>query len=176
MRLLNVKSRGLEDFRDDECPEYSIFSHTWGEEEVTYEHLISGTAESLEGYKKLLGCCRVSANEGYRYTWIDTCCIDKSSSAELSEAINSMFRFYAKSAVCYAYLSDVGEDYLGLSESRWFSRGWTLQELIAPSDVVFLDSQWREIGTKSSLTRTIASITGINPQVLSPSHESSLRD
>jgi hypothetical protein len=96
---------------------------------------------------------------GFEYVWVDTCCIDKTSSAELSEAINSMFSWYQKADVCYVYLSDylfparkdnsLDEEFF--KNSRWFTRGWTLQELIAPESVVFFNESWHDIGTKHSL-------------------------
>ena len=94
----------------------------------------------------------------------DLCCIDKTSSAELSEAINSMYRWYQESGVCYAYLADVPPN--AFSKSRWFTRGWTLQELIAPSTVIFLDQKWQEIDTKSSLQEVISEITSIPTNIL----------
>src|SRR2546421_7862846 len=106
---------------------------------------------------------------------VNTCCIDKTSSAELSEAINSMYRWYQGSMVCYAYLAGVppkaldpqnGIERSEFSRSRWFTRGWTLQELIAPPMVIFLDQEWQEIGTKSSLHGTISTITGIPSNIL----------
>ncbi len=143
MRLLNVKTFELEEFVSDDVPDYTILSHTWGDEEVSFQDLTSGNYKHLRGYRKVEGCCATSRREGFRYTWIDTCCIDKSSSSELSESINSMFEWYKRSAVCYALLCDVhGEEPLadgsGFAQSRWFTRGWTLQELIAPEIVVFL--------------------------------------
>jgi hypothetical protein len=104
------------------------------------------------------------------YKWIDSCCIDKSSSAELSEAINSMYKWYANAQVCYAYLSDVDVDQnaeSALRLSQWFSRGWTLQELLAPRVVQFYDKNWLEIGTKQSLSWLLAEITGIGSGSLS---------
>lgn len=170
MRLLNVKTLKLEEFMGDstEMPPYTILSHTWGDEEVSFQDLTSGSGPSLKGYQKLLGCCSKSAKEGFEYTWIDTCCIDKTSSAELSESINSMFAWYQNSHVCYAYLSDVKllEKDLLFSKSRWFERGWTLQELLAPLEVVFLDQSWSEIGTKVTLLDKISDITGIVPEAL----------
>jgi hypothetical protein len=127
------------------------------------------------GYHKIRKCCEQATRDGFEFAWVDTCCIDKSSSAELSEAINSMFQWYKDSAVCYAYLEDV-DNILGdafdnlpdeallkqvLEKSRWFTRGWTLQELIAPSVVEFYSKDWTEIGTKLSMIETISSITGI---------------
>jgi hypothetical protein len=105
--------------------------------------------------------------------WLDSCCIDKTSSAELSEAINSMYRWYQNAQVCYAYLEDVpAEDSSLWSEdsafrkSKWFTRGWTLQELLAPEIVVFYDHDWNEIGTRTELGSLIALITGIDTESL----------
>ncbi|PIL28692.1 hypothetical protein GSI_08736 [Ganoderma sinense ZZ0214-1] len=116
---------------------------------------------------KIRHACRVARENGFRYIWIDSCCIDKSSSAELSEAINSMYRWYALSDVCYAYLADVppGEDihsrYSRFCSSRWFTRGWTLQELIAPISVEFLSADWAPIGSKHTLADLVETITKI---------------
>lgn len=123
----------------------------------------------MKGYFKVLGCCKQALLDGWKWAWIDSCCIDKTSSAELSEAINSMFLWYRESQVCYAYLSDVpsieGRDEhttkLNLGQSKWFTRGWTLQELLAPEYVIFYDENWTEIGTKASLSDIIEKRTGI---------------
>src|SRR5256714_4011235 len=131
-------------------PRYAILSHTWGDDEVLFQDMQGdrSVAKSKSGYKKIKNSCARAARDGFDYIWIDTCCIDKSSSAELSEAINSMYRWYHQAEVCYAYLADVPSeafknvtDYVDseFSESRWFTRGWTLQELIAPSTVIFLN-------------------------------------
>ncbi|KAK0723609.1 heterokaryon incompatibility protein-domain-containing protein, partial [Lasiosphaeria miniovina] len=170
MRLLNTSNEQAKEFLGD-IPRYSILSHTWGQEEVSLSDLLRGPDHfrGLSGYAKIAGACAVARREGFDWIWIDTCCIDKSSSAELSEAINSMFNWYKDADVCYAYLSDVLDlDLDVFAASRWFKRGWTLQELIAPAVVVFLGSTWRELGTKASLAVEIASITGIDTQVLSP--------
>jgi len=187
MRLLNTTTEEARDFLPHDVPRYAILSHTWGEEEVTFQHLESKNFQHLKGYPKLHGSCRVARTEGYDWIWIDTCCIDKTSSAELSEAINSMFVWYRDSDVCYAYLGDVtynvddppsapGRQVDGLEralrKSRWFRRGWTLQELVAPSIVVFLNAAWSELGTKASLGREIAAITGIDHDVLGPRRSS----
>jgi hypothetical protein len=171
MRLLNVRTRRLEEFVGDAIPQYDILSHTWGPNEVTFKDI------ELEGYKsgsvKIEGCCMQALRHGRNYVWIDTCCIDKSSSAELSEAINSMWSWYEKAAVCYAYLSDVPfGDEIRLEDSffrrsRWFTRGWTLQELLAPDRVLFYGSSWNFLGQKSSATidrhfvNVLSDITGI---------------
>jgi hypothetical protein len=127
------------------------------------------------GYSKIAYACGQAQKDGYRYVWVDTCCIDKRSSAELSEAINSMFSWYQRAAVCYAYLDDVHfddytEGYLTwkdhFSISRWFTRAWTLPELLAPQKVVFYAKGWRLLGTKSSLVKSIERITGIDELTL----------
>ena len=166
MRLLSTLTGELQEFFDEKTPPYAILSHTWGNEEVSFQDLEKRETDKA-GYSKIKSCCQLAASEGWQYVWIDTCCIDKSSSAELSEAINSMFRWYKRAQVCYAYLSDVDvEDKSGLflssiRGSRWFTRGWTLQELLAPFMVIFYDKNWTEIGTKASLEQEISSETGI---------------
>lgn len=110
MRLLHTSAIELFDFYDHEIPKYAILSHTWGKEEVSLHDLQKMEAselDGLEGYMKIKACCKLAALEGYQYVWIDTCCIDKTSSAELSEAINSMYRWYHEAQVCYVYLADV---------------------------------------------------------------------
>lgn len=186
MRLLNVQTFRFEEFVGEAgngIPPYAILSHTWGPYEVTFDYHTRWGREDIdkEDYDKIRGCCRLAKSEGFQYVWIDTCCIDKSSSAELSEAINSMFQWYRDSAICYAYLSDVdsSEDPTKLAEgddesfgsssfarSRWFTRGWTLQELLAPAEVIFLASDWSEIGTKKSLRSAVSRVTQISEKVL----------
>ena len=139
-------------------PSYAILSHRWGDpkEEISFNDLKNGVDISRkQGYQKLKQCCEKAAKHGLEYVWIDTCCIDKDSSAELSEAINSMFEWYSKSTACYAYLDDVtletgvADESSSFRNSKWWTRGWTLQELLAPSSVIFYDQSWNEIGTKS---------------------------
>ncbi|KAM0420630.1 hypothetical protein ACHAPT_011546 [Fusarium lateritium] len=144
MRLLDTSSYELTEFIGNKIPSYAILSHTWGEGEVLFSDIQNKTAQSKNGFGKLVSCCRKAVEDGFKWVWIDTCCIDKSSSAELSEAINSMYQWYRDSVICYAYLEDVtdtlpakGTSSKGFAESRWFTRGWTLQELIAPRAVEF---------------------------------------
>jgi hypothetical protein len=127
------------------------------------------------GFKKITAACEQAKKDGYSYLWVDTNCIDKSSSAELTEAINSMFAWYNQASICYAYLSDVKtfKSLLYFDEfrqSRWFKRGWTLLELLAPREVVFFAADWSRIGTKATLVREIASATGISIKYLCPEH------
>jgi Heterokaryon incompatibility protein (HET) len=166
MRLLNTDNLELKEFRDDDVPQYAIISHTWDEEEVTFQDMEGTRAANTKGYKKVKSCCSVARANGLEYVWIDTCCIDKTSSAELSEAINSMYCWYQEADVCYAYLADVPSKAI-FAGSRWFTRGWTLQELIAPSTVIFLDEEWKEVGTKASLQQDVSDCTGIPVGILS---------
>jgi hypothetical protein len=160
---------------DTPIPPYAILSHTWGAEtdEVTFRDLIEGTGKSKVGYEKIRFCGERSNHDRLRYFWVDTCCIDKSNSTELSEAINSMFRWYCNAVKCYVYLSDVSRpdfsdkfNQLEFRTSRWFTRGWTLQELIAPTSVEFFSKHWVQIGDKISLEQYIHEITGIPVKAL----------
>ncbi|KAH8879042.1 HET-domain-containing protein [Thozetella sp. PMI_491] len=181
MRLLNAKSIALEAFPDDrEIPPYAVLSHTWGDEEVTFQEMTHGDMDTLkakQGFTKIRGCCQKALGDGLHYVWVDTCCIDKSSSAELSEAINSMFRWYKNAKVCYAHLNDAPaassrptESYEDLhaayASCRWFTRGWTLQELLAPADVQFVDASWNYIGTKLTNLKALEEITRIGRRFL----------
>ena len=172
MRLLQSSSLELKDFSANQIPPYAILSHTWGEDEVLYTDMQEGKADGKAGYEKIQQSCKRAAADGYEYLWVDTCCIDKRSSAELSEAINSMFNWYQRAGVCYAYLADVSsdDDCEGVdsefARSRWFKRGWTLQELIAPLNLVFMCRDWITIGRKSSLRNRLAEITGIDSYIL----------
>ncbi|KAF1988157.1 HET-domain-containing protein [Aulographum hederae CBS 113979] len=179
MRLLKLENSGeiclIERSRND-IPQYAILSHTWGPdgEEVTYDDMIKKSGEHKLGYKKIQFCGNQAKNDGLQYFWIDTCCIDKSSSAELSEAINSMFRWYQNSTKCYVYLADVSSrkrkaiDRCSEStwepafrDSKWFTRGWTLQELIAPRSVEFFSKEDEKLGDRKSLEQQLRDITGI---------------
>ncbi|KAF1958443.1 HET-domain-containing protein [Byssothecium circinans] len=169
MRLIKCSTLRLEEFFGSNIPPYAILSHTWGDEEVSFaDLLLSQPTTTRSGYQKILFTCQQAIKDGLDYAWIDTCCIDKSSSAELSEAINSMFAWYKNSARCYAYLSDVLEASMDedFSRSRWFTRGWTLQELLAPKTVIFYDQQWIHLGTKSEHAERISEITGIDRTAL----------
>lgn len=168
MRLLNTDTLIVEEFLSN-IPPYAILSHTWAEEEVLFEEVGTPQAENKLGFQKIKKCCAQAKSDDFLYVWVDTCCIDKRSSSELSEAINSMFRWYQEAQVCYAHLFDLGEDegVTELGRCRWFSRGWTLQELIAPDKLVFYAGEnWRELGTKSTLGDSISAITGIDQEFL----------
>ncbi|EDN95632.1 hypothetical protein SS1G_11511 [Sclerotinia sclerotiorum 1980 UF-70] len=182
MYLLEMKSPGefslIYVATHDTLP-YAILSHTWTDQEVTYKDLISGTGKSKSGYKKIKFCGEQAAKDGLRYFWVDTCCIDKSNLTELSKAINSMFRWYQNAKKCYVYLTDVstpGDDLyvqanqstweVAFRSSRWFTRGWTLQELIAPAEVEFFSQEHKLLGDKRSLEKLIYEITRIPFQAL----------
>jgi hypothetical protein len=171
MWLVNATMLKLHQFSESNIPQYSILSHTWEDEEVTFQELVlpSSRVESKKGYLKIKQTCIRALEHGIQYAWIDTCCIDKTSSAELMENINSMFQWCKAAAHCYVYLSDLRPGTPaegGLGACRWFTRGWTLQELIAPKEVQFYDQEWKHIGSKADFSDTIASITRINVKVL----------
>jgi hypothetical protein len=232
MRLLKVDSPELElvEFFGDRIPEYAILSHTWGDDEVLYQDLQIGNYRQKLGYKKILFACHQARKDDLHWCWVDTCCIDKSSSAELSEAINSMFNWYKKARVCYTYLADVhrsGPSYVNegkflkgdiagtdvdligdqhkrdvsfearagptghepinynpaiteradtlafgklnkaIHDSRWFDRGWTLQELIAPRLLRFYDHSWCYLGDRDNeLLQLVCDRTSLTPTTL----------
>lgn len=175
MRLLDTTTIKLSEFFDDDIPPYAILSHTWGKNEVSFKDLDRVRTKGPHRYYKIARCCALAASQGYKWVWIDTCCIDKTSSAELSEAINSMFRWYQRSETCYAYLEDVSSDDMDkFGSSRWFTRGWTLQELLAPWDVQFYDKRWTKLGSKRSLREAVAVATGIPKHCIDPEFVSEL--
>jgi hypothetical protein len=169
MRLLELNNHGevsLTKSLTSDFPPYAILSHTWGEddEEVTFQDLTQGVGKSKAGYGKIRFCGKQAARDGLQYVWIDTCCIDKSNSTELAEALNSMFRWYCDAVQCYVYLSDVsyGSGWKSaFRKSRWFTRGWTLQELLAPRSVEFFSGEGKLLGSKASLGQQVREITGI---------------
>jgi hypothetical protein len=183
---------------DVSTPPYAILSHTWGPdiEEVTFEEMTRGTGDTKNGYRKIAYCAEQAMRDGLEYFWVDTCCIDKSSSSELSEAINSMYAWYQRSTVCYVYLSDVtskidppwilpadehleederirleGSDF---AKSRWFTRGWTLQELLAPKHIEFYSKDWIRLGNLEELLAAVVHITKIDRQVLTQERDLNL--
>lgn len=133
MRLIQTSTLEFEEFIGTKIPIYAILSHTWEGEEVSFQDILSQTtSRRKKGYEKILRTCQLALRDGYQYMWIDTCNIDKSSSAELTEAINSMFDWYARSSRCYVYLSDFDskDPTSDFSRCRWFTRGWTLQVFV----------------------------------------------
>ena len=203
MRLINVKaflqreqlfSQGKRvdrrakvlEFGDDEVTEYAILSHRWIQQEVDYNEIVKLAKKDEEertkirrrdGYRKIIRSCEEAKKDGYKWLWVDTCCIDKQSSAELSEAINSMYRWYENARVCYAYLHDVSGSSLPTARNmerypnsdgwpEWFSRGWTLQEMIAPRDLQFFNKHWHPIGNKRALSPILQNITRVPQDIL----------
>ena len=184
-KQVNRRAKVLE-FGDDEVKDYAILSHRWTEQEVDYNEVVKlakmdeeerSEIRQREGYRKILHSCEQAKKDRYKWLWVDTCCIDKRSSAELSEAINSMYRWYENSRICYAYLHDVhgssfptALDHTRYHKSKgwpeWFSRGWTLQEMIAPRDVQFFNRDWHPIGDKRALAPTLQTITRVPQDIL----------
>ncbi|KAK4620010.1 hypothetical protein CLAFUW4_11101 [Fulvia fulva] len=167
IRLINASSLYFDEFEGDFVPPYAVLSHRWGarKDEVTSEDFQSGLKKDSPGFKKIDQFCKHASDTGRKWVWVDTCCIDKKSSAELSESISSMFSWYQKADICFAYLQHV-ENAETWRESAWWKRGWTLQELIAPDNVVFCDRAWREIGSKHGMANDIATLANIPPRVL----------
>ncbi|OJT01782.1 Vegetative incompatibility protein HET-E-1 [Trametes pubescens] len=193
MWLLNTSTYQIVFAEDPSQVRYAILSHVWSSTgEQTFQHIqtIHTSARSSFPYTcedtdprlldvirsqlstKITSCCDYARSQGHPNLWIDACCIDKTSSAELSEAINSMFTWYSQADVCYVFLSDVSssenpvEKLSFFRRSIWFKRGWTLQELIVPSRIVFLAKDWRMIGTVAGLAKTIEDVTGIDADIL----------
>ena len=180
MILINTTSLTLHTFSQADQP-YAILSHTWDspDKEVTYQEMVatprSDALMTKPGYRKIIKTCEVARDRySLSWAWIDTCCIDKSSSADLSEAINSMFSWYKAAVVCIAYLSDFDGYNEPVIGCRWFTRGWTLQELIAPKELVFINNEWRLCGTKEARAQEISKGTGIPVSILK--HEKHLDD
>lgn len=174
MRLINAKSLTIESFFNKDVPQYAILSHRWGDDEVTLQDMeaVDGRAQKKAGYAKIRRICEQALRHHLNYAWVDTCCIDKTSSAELSEAINSMFTWYRRAEICYAFLEDVspntdphdpGGEFI---HSEWFTRGWTLQELLAPSCLEFYASDWSPIAPRGELIPSIATATGIDKDTM----------
>jgi hypothetical protein len=175
MWLINTTSLVLDFIEDPDACMYAILSHTWGDDEVRFQDMADlERARKKKGFSKIERTCQLARDRSIEYAWVDTCCIDKSSSAELTEAISSMFRWYRGSHICFVFLSDLLSierrfiaDYL--PRCRWFTRGWTLQELIASQEIEFYDRGWNLIGTNDSLLNLLVEITGIDVQVLNDS-------
>ena len=185
MRLLNVHTLEFSEFYSD-APKYVIASHMWSAgTEATIKDMRNRRNTDKVGYKKVEGFAKyVQEQIGYvEWLWIDSCCVNQASSQELSETLNSMFRWYSKAEVCLVYMADVSnaKDEYEFRRSFWFSRAWNLQELLAPHIVVFLSQDWKVIGHKGgdgwtengfqvskglSLEPVIATITGIPEYIL----------
>lgn len=188
MRLLDTESYEIRDMRDiiiqeEAVPSYAILSHTWlarahGDvAEVTYQDyqnsflkLKYGSADGYKaaGWAKLKAFCKLAKDDGYAWAWMDTCCIDKTSLIDTQKAINAMFHWYQNATICYAHLvdiectSNVEPERTKITDAAWFTRGWTLQEFLAPSYLQFVDKNWKKIGTKSSHAEAIEEKTGIS--------------
>ncbi|KAH7085897.1 heterokaryon incompatibility protein-domain-containing protein, partial [Paraphoma chrysanthemicola] len=167
MWLLRTSDLQLKEFFGAEIPPYAILSHTWTDDEVTFQEIYESSALGVESRQKRLGhhkvsrFCELAKEEGHEWAWIDSSCIDKRSSAELSEAISSMYTWYKNAQACMVYLADVpGLD--GIEEnvdlwlqafkaSKWFKRGWTLQELIASTRRTSFATDWTRIASSDGM-------------------------
>ena len=142
--LLHTKNLELKQFEDHNVPRYAILSHTWEydrgkSDELTFEDVKNGEFQRKpSSYSKLRNCLDQAQKIGLAWVWIDTVCMDRTSHAALTNALNSMFRWYQRASICFAYLGDV-HGVGDLSAARWFKHGWTLQELLAPTKVLFFN-------------------------------------
>ncbi|KZZ88797.1 Ankyrin repeat-containing domain protein [Moelleriella libera RCEF 2490] len=164
----------------NDIPRYAILSHTWGpdDEEVTYDDIKNGTGQNKAGYTKIDFCARLAKESGLKFFWVDTCCIKKMDFTELHEAINSMFKWYRDATRCFVYLTDVslcGQSHTDAAAppwkaafrtSRWFTRGWTLQELLAPKSVEFFACEGEKLCERNTMAQEIHEITGIPKDAL----------
>jgi hypothetical protein len=180
MRLLNIRTEPPT-FKSPplhKIPPYLILSHTWSsnnDDEVSFSDIKSGHLLKPAWHTKVRGFCSIARQKGYSYVWIDTCCIDPSSSAELSMSINSMYHWYQQADACFVYLSDVKKskhmDWFrnaqkGRAKPKWFTKSWTLQELIAPRMLALFDKNWERLGGRAELSRAISAATGVPVAVL----------
>lgn len=172
MRLLNTRTLEFEEFFESNVPKYLILSHRWEGKETTFQAFSTGRHlppdEASAGIKKIRDFCGIALKAKYDWCWVDTCCIDKMSSAELTEAINSMWSWYARADSCFVYFSDVfAADARSLRDllqgSMWFTRGWTLQELLAPRKQRFFDANWTFLGHRNEykIREALSTITRI---------------
>lgn len=178
MRLLRIGENNEITFAEVqrvELLDYAILSHTWGDDddEVTYKDIEENSGHNKYGYKKLIFCGKKARDDQLRYFWVDTCCINKDSSTDVDESLASMFRWYRNAKRCYVYLADVPGNDSGSAQmlptaweaafrrNRWLTRGWTLQELLAPESVVFFSPDGSKLGDKVDLEQHISEVTGI---------------
>ena len=189
MRLINTQNFERSAFAHN-IPQYAILSHRWEAEEMRYRDyqpaLLRGSRRQDRRHKfwpsvrKIQGACARARQQGLGYIWIDSVCIDKSSSEELRFSISSMFNWYHDATLCITFLGDVSGKRRGNDVFRsdcverrktgqaslWFERAWTLQELLAPQSMAIFDRDWRYIGTRDGLARSISKVTGIDRRYL----------
>jgi len=180
MRLLQITSDGdlsLVEHFGNSIPPYAILSHTWGadDDEISFKDVKKNRARSKPfGYRKVRFCGEQAQRDDIHFFWVDTCCIKQESSQEVGEAVNSMYRWYQNAVICYVYLADVtvgaaspqdtDSELAWLSDfrsSRWFTRGWTLQELLAPMSIKFYSQDGCRLGDRATLLAQIQWTTGI---------------
>lgn len=170
MRLLQTDTLNVVELFESPLPTYATLSHAWGAEEVSFRDMVDvRRASQKKGFAKLEAASKLALSDGLQYLWTDTCCINQIDGAELSEAINSMFRRFQESSICYVYLADVTSD-SEFKRSRWFTRAWLLQQLLAPNNLRFYNKDWKFLGTRYELVSQIADITGIDLHILNRNH------
>ena len=181
MRLINTSTYKFGEFLDHPIPSYAILSHRWEGREATYQSYRRYQGKDSPGIRKVMNFCKFAKAQRppHKYVWIDTCCINKHNSTELMASINSMYRWYENAQIYFVYLRDLpSKDEAHKKERRnafynseWFHRGWTLQELLAPSRVIFCDRNWEVHDSKVQLAKQIECITGIAKLFLDGTHQ-----
>ena len=176
MRLINTHTKTFVEFKPKEIPEYAVVSHKWGPDEVSYSDFLEDTHRRGRGWLKILKACKIAAGRNIHWLWVDACCIDKRNTAEVAKSINSMYKWYQNAKECYAFLPDVrvGRSHADFAQqfrdSVWFTRGWTLQELLVPPEVQFFNSTFQYLGRKrNGLDDHISAATGIGLEYLQDS-------
>lgn len=176
MRLLNTKTFELSEFEPSRgIPDYAIVSHTWGPDELQFadfQDFDSARLKKPASAHKIDLVLHQAVQDGHKWIWMDNLCIDKANNTELAEAINSMFRYYKEAKTCYTFLADVSWSKNihwehGFSLSKWFTRGWTLQEMLASRDLRFLDHEGRVLGCmQDEVLRLTARVSGVPIDIL----------
>nr|OQO30890.1 hypothetical protein B0A51_03173 [Rachicladosporium sp. CCFEE 5018] len=190
MWLLNATTFELHYFQAlSQAPQYAVLSHTWRDEEVIFQDIRDPeSARTKQGWRKIQYTCEQTRKDDLEYCWVDTCCINKESSAELSESINSMYGIYGGAAICYIYLDDITENlqltdlmdsnlvFLNIMGARKArsqvelasasDTALTTQELIAPPDAHFYNQTWKPIARRHDIVSLVSSRTGIDLSVL----------
>lgn len=177
LRLIGARDLLPIRFSADKAPPYAFISHCWlhPDEEPTLRDLVDNVAYRKAGFTKLQRAADVALRRGLEYFWIDTCCVDGRIIHEVRQAIKTVALWLTKADICFVYLSDVkaveqrsslNSNHESLRKSKWFTRSWTLVELLVPQRVEFFSDNWTALGDKSTLEKVITEVTLIPARAL----------